>query len=397
MSAEGEKSSLPPPFPENAFKIDTNEPRTALLSSDEPQVSQPLAMLIQALQSTLNVTHPSSSPQYCLTPEALEAASKGDFSMITPTNSLTGLPNLNINAIDSTSLSSSGLHNTHVSNLGNGCLSPSSLSELNSLAQLSSLARQSPPVPQYQPPAISTILTQADTCLLTSLLALQQRQYGLMGYSGDMLLASLRASQGRAHSQPSSPSSLYKTELCRSWQESGSCRYGNKCQFAHGPHELRPIQRHPKYKTEICRTYAQTGSCPYGARCRFIHYFQRPTASQPLRMGHLSQQFSSPLPLPELHQTSSGSSMDSYLTNYAPVNHTSPPPNVPSTMYMPPLPPLVAEQGASCLSGLPSLTPQQHVDNCLLSYNPEPQRRLQVFRTFTEPEASPPGSHGGPI
>ncbi len=41
-----------------------------------------------------------------------------------------------------------------------------------------------------------------------------------------------------------------QTELCRSWQEMGTCRYGNKCQFAHGPNELRPIQRHPKYKTE---------------------------------------------------------------------------------------------------------------------------------------------------
>lgn len=39
--------------------------------------------------------------------------------------------------------------------------------------------------------------------------------------------------------------SLYKTERCRSWEESGKCRYGAKCQFAHGG-ELRPVQRHPK-------------------------------------------------------------------------------------------------------------------------------------------------------
>mmetsp|Transcript_5475 Transcript_5475/g.13283 ORF Transcript_5475/g.13283 Transcript_5475/m.13283 type:complete len:538 (-) Transcript_5475:452-2065(-) len=66
--------------------------------------------------------------------------------------------------------------------------------------------------------------------------------------------------------------SLYKTELCRSWEETGCCRYGSKCQFAHGRSELRPIARHPKYKTEICRTFANTGACPYGMRCRFIHY-----------------------------------------------------------------------------------------------------------------------------
>ena len=46
---------------------------------------------------------------------------------------------------------------------------------------------------------------------------------------------------------------LYKTELCRSWEEKGSCRYGPKCQFAHGEEEIRKVARHPKYKTEICR------------------------------------------------------------------------------------------------------------------------------------------------
>ena len=39
---------------------------------------------------------------------------------------------------------------------------------------------------------------------------------------------------------------LYKTELCRSWEEKGTCRYGAKCQFAHGEEELRQVQRHPK-------------------------------------------------------------------------------------------------------------------------------------------------------
>jgi hypothetical protein len=64
---------------------------------------------------------------------------------------------------------------------------------------------------------------------------------------------------------------LYKTELCRSWVESASCKYGPKCQFAHGQHELRPVIRHPKYKTEICKTFHTNGTCPYGKRCRFVH------------------------------------------------------------------------------------------------------------------------------
>lgn len=66
-------------------------------------------------------------------------------------------------------------------------------------------------------------------------------------------------------------SARYKTELCRPFEESGHCKYGDKCQFAHGSHELRNLTRHPKYKTERCRTYHTIGFCPYGPRCHFIH------------------------------------------------------------------------------------------------------------------------------
>eukprot|EP00727_Mastigamoeba_balamuthi_P002475 m51a1_g12224 putative zinc finger (1315) ;mRNA; r:50828-56876 len=65
--------------------------------------------------------------------------------------------------------------------------------------------------------------------------------------------------------------SLYKTELCRSFAETGTCRYGSKCQFAHGKEELRQVSRHPRYKTEICKTFHTIGTCRYGTRCRFIH------------------------------------------------------------------------------------------------------------------------------
>jgi len=53
--------------------------------------------------------------------------------------------------------------------------------------------------------------------------------------------------------------------------ESAQCKYGNKCQFAHGRQELRPVIRHPKYNTEICKTFHTNGTCPYGKRCRFVH------------------------------------------------------------------------------------------------------------------------------
>ena len=64
---------------------------------------------------------------------------------------------------------------------------------------------------------------------------------------------------------------LYKTEICRTFEETGQCRYGLKCQFAHHTGELRMAPKHPRYKTEICRTYWESGTCPYGKRCCFIH------------------------------------------------------------------------------------------------------------------------------
>jgi butyrate response factor 1 len=63
----------------------------------------------------------------------------------------------------------------------------------------------------------------------------------------------------------------YKTELCRSWEETNFCRYGDKCQFAHGRHEIREVTRHHKYKSELCNNYHYEGTCMYGIRCCFIH------------------------------------------------------------------------------------------------------------------------------
>ncbi|XP_046665069.1 protein TIS11 isoform X1 [Homalodisca vitripennis] len=74
--------------------------------------------------------------------------------------------------------------------------------------------------------------------------------------------------------------SRYKTELCRPFEESGECKYGDKCQFAHGGHELRNLVRHPKYKTELCRTFHTVGFCPYGPRCHFIHNAEEARAMQ---------------------------------------------------------------------------------------------------------------------
>jgi len=31
----------------------------------------------------------------------------------------------------------------------------------------------------------------------------------------------------------------YKTEMCKNWELKGKCKFGNKCCFAHGRHELK--------------------------------------------------------------------------------------------------------------------------------------------------------------
>lgn len=114
---------------------------------------------------------------------------------------------------------------------------------------------------------------------------------------------------------PSGPliSTRYKSELCRTYEESGACKYGAKCQFAHGSDELRGLSRHPRYKTEHCRTFHSIGFCPYGARCHFIH-----NADELRSAGALSR----PRP-PQLRHSISFSGFSTALC-FQPVDQTGP-------------------------------------------------------------------------
>lgn len=62
--------------------------------------------------------------------------------------------------------------------------------------------------------------------------------------------------------------------MCKNWIEIGLCRYGNKCQFAHGENELMgkalPVNNN-KYKSKTCTTFNEKLYCPYGQRCLFKH------------------------------------------------------------------------------------------------------------------------------
>lgn len=75
--------------------------------------------------------------------------------------------------------------------------------------------------------------------------------------------------------------SKYKTEMCKNWIEIGSCRYGTKCQFAHGKYEVASQSFPPtfaigaggsnKYKSQDCVSFTECLVCPYGSRCLFRH------------------------------------------------------------------------------------------------------------------------------
>jgi hypothetical protein len=64
----------------------------------------------------------------------------------------------------------------------------------------------------------------------------------------------------------------YKTELCLQWlKNSGVCKYGSDCLYAHGYEELKYQLRKNNYKTEMCRWEAKGQKCRYGKRCHFFH------------------------------------------------------------------------------------------------------------------------------
>ena len=63
----------------------------------------------------------------------------------------------------------------------------------------------------------------------------------------------------------------YKTELCKTYSETGECPYGKKCRFAHGKDELFSKDIGMNYKKIECKSFSELGYCLYGSRCSFKH------------------------------------------------------------------------------------------------------------------------------
>jgi hypothetical protein len=135
--------------------------------------------------------------------------------------------------------------------------------------------------------------------------------YGMFGKGGARPAAAARA-----------PDSFYKTRMCKNWEQTGTCQYGSRCNFAHGEQDLRTsagpamqasggapsigavgagasdltvpwpqssslasasrpsTRRQPEeeserpaqlYKTRMCKNFEQAGTCKFGDKCNFAH------------------------------------------------------------------------------------------------------------------------------
>ena len=67
-------------------------------------------------------------------------------------------------------------------------------------------------------------------------------------------------------------SQKYKTEICKNFMIHKKCKFGDRCCFAHGLHELREKSNlNNSYKLKVCKNYQQNGFCRYGQRCQYVH------------------------------------------------------------------------------------------------------------------------------
>ena len=83
----------------------------------------------------------------------------------------------------------------------------------------------------------------------------------------------------------------FKTMMCKHYNTTQGCSYGDKCQFAHGSHELRLLNNQSNIngknkisenkkskqinpiniKTVKCKNWEKNGTCKYGNYCTFAH------------------------------------------------------------------------------------------------------------------------------
>ena len=215
--------SNPPSFAQNP----QNGPNGP--SPNFPSVPQPPNLANFYGQNGPNTGYPNNVPS------AADKAAQDIAAQIALTNALQGLnvhqqPPLNPAAL-AVAAAAAGYRN------------PSLLPGLYS-NPLYGATGQSPGAPQFYPgqEGMAQAVANAVASLPPAAFHAALQQAGLAAYP-------VSGMPGQSQGGPSANNrklGLYKTELCRSWEEKGSCRYGPKCQFAHGEEELKRVQRHPK-------------------------------------------------------------------------------------------------------------------------------------------------------
>ena len=78
----------------------------------------------------------------------------------------------------------------------------------------------------------------------------------------------------------------YKTELCKFYEMTGKCKYGENCAYAHGIENLRSkVTNTTAYRTKKCIQFFESGYCPYGSRCQFQHQLKNNIINNPYDSG----------------------------------------------------------------------------------------------------------------
>ena len=78
----------------------------------------------------------------------------------------------------------------------------------------------------------------------------------------------------------------YKTELCKFYELTGKCKYGDNCAYAHGKENLRSkVTNTTAYRTKKCIQFFENGYCPYGSRCQFQHQLKNNIVNNPYDRG----------------------------------------------------------------------------------------------------------------
>ncbi|XP_033850603.3 mRNA decay activator protein ZFP36L1 [Acipenser ruthenus] len=162
--------------------------------------------------------------------------------------------------------------------LGGSAFNTGSAGQISDVGLCLQSSKWSRPAEQPPPPGLSKIPFWVDRSI-----SMIESDSGSLGWAAlDSSLTKQTAASDPADEATAAPSSSrYKTEMCRTFEESGNCKYGAKCQFAHGYNEIRGLNRHPKYKTEFCRTFHTVGFCPYGIRCHFVHNAEEELQARP--------------------------------------------------------------------------------------------------------------------